>query len=129
MSKSTRRFACLAGVYFIGLVGSRVAIAQEKLSPSEAKAHIGETATVCGEVVSTRYASSTKGRPTFLNLDKPYPGQIFTIIIWGEDRAKFGEPEEKYRGRHACVTGRISEYRGVPEVVATEPGQLKVEGK
>jgi DNA/RNA endonuclease YhcR with UshA esterase domain len=103
--------------------------AQHHLKATEAKSHVGEMATVCGEVVSTRFASSTKGRPTFLNLDKPYPGQIFTIVIWGEDRAKFGAPEETYRGKHACVTGRITVYRGVPEVIATEPGQLRVEGK
>jgi len=34
--------------------------AQKKLTPAEAKEHFGETATVCGEVVSTRYAASTK---------------------------------------------------------------------
>src|SRR6266849_1029878 len=67
--------------------------AQKKLSASEAKEHFGETATVCGEVVSTRYADSTKGQPTFLNLDKPYPNQIFTVDIWGINRSKFGSPE------------------------------------
>lgn len=103
--------------------------AQNHLTAIESRAHVGETATVCGEVVSTRFASSTRGRPTFLNLDKPYPGQIFTIVIWGEDRAKFGAPEETYRGKRACVTGHISEYRGVPEIIATEPGQLRIESK
>jgi site-specific recombinase XerD len=49
--------------------------AQKKLTAAEAKDHVGETATVCGSVVSTRYATGTKGQPTFLNLDKPYPNQ------------------------------------------------------
>jgi len=53
------------------------ALAQKKYSASEAKEHFGESATVCGDVVSTRYAASTKGQPTFLNLDKPYPNQGF----------------------------------------------------
>jgi hypothetical protein len=57
--------------------------AQKKLTANEAKDHVGETATVCGSVVSTRYATSSKGRPTFLNLDKPYPNQVFTVLIWG----------------------------------------------
>jgi hypothetical protein len=70
----------------------------QKLSASEAKDHIGETATVCGDVVSTRYAASTKGQPTFLNLDKPYPNQIFTVLIWGSNRSKFGTPEVTTRG-------------------------------
>jgi hypothetical protein len=67
--------------------------AQKKYSTSEAKEHYGVTATVCGEVVSTRYATSTKGQPTFLNLDKPYPNQVFTIVIWGNNRSKFGTSE------------------------------------
>jgi hypothetical protein len=67
--------------------------------------------------------------PEFLNLDKPYPGQIFTIVIWGEDRGKFGSPEIDYRGKHACVTGKISEYRGTPEMIATCPEQLKVDSR
>jgi len=102
-------------------------LAQKKLSPAEAKEHVGETATVCGNVVSTRYAASTRGRPTFLNFDKPYPNQIFTVLIWGSDRSKFGTPETDYKDKRVCAAGKISEYRGVPEIVATDPKQLTIE--
>jgi DNA/RNA endonuclease YhcR with UshA esterase domain len=101
------------------------ATAQRKLTASEAKDHLGETATVCGSVVSTRYATSTKGQPTFLNLDKPYPNQIFTVLIWGENRSKFGKPESEYKGKRVCVTGQITEYKGVPEIVAHDPQQIR----
>jgi DNA/RNA endonuclease YhcR with UshA esterase domain len=103
------------------------AFSQKKLSATEAKDHIGETATVCGNVVSTRYAASTKGQPTFLNLDKPYPNQVFTVVIWGSARTKFGTPESDYRGKRICVAGKIAEYRGVPQVVADDPAQITVE--
>src|SRR6266849_2261159 len=56
----------------------------KKWTAMEAKDHIGEQATVCGKVTSTRYAATTRGKPTFLNLDKAYPSQVFTILIWGE---------------------------------------------
>jgi hypothetical protein len=101
--------------------------AQKKLSAVEAKDHVGETATVCGNVVSTRYAASTKGQPTFLNLDKPYPNQIFTVVIWGSNRSKFGKPEVEYNQKRICVTGKISLFRGVPEIVEDEPTQITVE--
>jgi DNA/RNA endonuclease YhcR with UshA esterase domain len=107
------------------LTTASVSLAQQKLAPVEAKAHVGETATVCGTVASSRYAASTKGQPTFLNLDKPYPGQVFTVLIWGENRSKFGAPEREYQGKHVCVTGKISEYRGVAEIVADDPKQIK----
>jgi len=34
------------------------------------KDHVGETRTVCGNVVSTHYGVKSKGQPTFLNLDE-----------------------------------------------------------
>ena len=99
----------------------------QKLTASEAKDHIGETATVCGDVVSTRYAASTKGQPTFLNLDKPYPNQIVTVLIWGSNRSKFGTPEIDYKAKPVCATGKITNYRGTLEIVANDPRQVSVE--
>jgi hypothetical protein len=102
--------------------------AQSKtITASEAKDHIGQSATVCGHVVSTRYADRSKGQPTFINLDEPYPREIFTILIWGENRAKFGTPESKYRDANVCVTGQITSYRGTAEIVAAEPKQISLE--
>ena len=76
-------------------------------------------------MVSTRYADSTKGQPTFLNLDKPCPNQVFTVVIWGNNRSKFGAPENDYKGKKICVTGKITAYAGLPEIVADEPKQIK----
>jgi len=124
MNLSVRRIAALL---FACLTCAVSIHAQKKLTAIEAKDHYGETATVCGEVVSTRYANSTKGQPTFLNLDKAYPNQIFTVVIWGENRGKFGKPEEDYKGKRICVIGKITAYGGKPEIVAKEPKQVVVE--
>jgi hypothetical protein len=64
--------------------------------------------------------SSSRRRP----YNEPYPKETFTILIWGSDRAKFGAPETKYKDARVCVTGKITSYRGKPEVVATEPSQI-----
>lgn len=56
-------------------------LAEKRLTASEAKNHIGEEATVCGKAASARYAASSRGQPTFLNLDKPYPNPVFTVKI------------------------------------------------
>jgi hypothetical protein len=99
----------------------------KKLTAVEAKDHIGEQATVCGKVVSARYAATTRGKPTFLNLDKPYPNPLFAILIWGENREKFGTPEEKFRDKQVCVTGKITEYRGGAETVVSDPQNIEIE--
>lgn len=101
--------------------------AEKTLTETEAKNHIGEQATVCGKVVRTRYAESSRGSPTFLNLDQPYPNQVFTLLIWGSDRSKFGDPETSYRGKRICVTVKISDYKGVPEIVVNAPSQVKTQ--
>jgi hypothetical protein len=99
----------------------------QRITATEAKDHVGERATVCGQVASTRYADKSKGGPTFLNLDAAYPKQIFTIVIWGIDRSKFGQPETKYRDRRVCTTGVIKSYRGTPEIEATDPREIELQ--
>jgi hypothetical protein len=101
-------------------------VAQSIYTADQAKNHVGERATVCGVVASAHLAASSKGQPTFLNLDKPYPSQIFTILIWGSDRAKFGNPERDYARKNICVSGAIEEYRGTPEIIARSPSQIEV---
>jgi hypothetical protein len=118
----------LSGLALFWLIVSPPLLPQSRhISPAEAKNHIGERATVCGKAASTHYAARTKGGPTFINLDEPYPNQIFTILIWGSDRSKFGSPESTYAEKRICVTGLIKEYGGVPEVVAEQPSQIVIQ--
>lgn len=121
-----RRIVILFGLPIV-ILSASAGQSHKNLSASDAKAHVGEQATICGKVVSTRFAETTHGSPTFLNFDQPYPNQIFTLLIWGSDRSRFGDPETSYRGKRLCVTGKISSYKGIPEVVATDPSQVKLE--
>jgi hypothetical protein len=94
------------------------------VSAEDAPRHVGETATVCGVVASAKFASSTRSQPTFLDFDKPYPNAVFTAVIFGDDRPKFGTPETSLGGKRVCVTGQIRDYRGRREIIVTDPSQL-----
>jgi len=120
--KSPRSLITACFLFF--LFAFNTAAQTNKITAAEAKDHVGETGTVCGKVVSTHYAAKSKGEPTFLNLDEPYPKEVFTILIWGSDRAKFGAPETKYKDAKVCVTGKITSRREKPEIIATEPSQI-----
>jgi len=113
-----------AAYFLFFLVATGTSAQSNKINAAEAKDHVGETRTVCGTVASTHFASKSKGEPTFLNLDEPYPKEVFTILIWGSDRAKFGAPETKYKGAKVCVTGKITSHREKPEIITTEPSQI-----
>jgi hypothetical protein len=114
----------ITACFLFSLLAFSTAAQTNKITAAEAKDHVGETRTVCGKVVSTHYATSSKGQPTFLNLDEPYPKEVFTILIWGSDRAKFGAPETKYKDAKVCVTGKITSFRGKAEVIAIEPRRI-----
>ena len=94
------------------------------LGPDEAASHIGENATVCGMVASATYAAQAMAAPTFLDLGKPYPNQIFSAVILGSDRTKFGAPEISLREKEVCVTGEIFLFQEKPEIILRDPAQL-----
>ena len=99
------------------------------ITAEQANANVGSRKTVCGLVASADYAQSSSGRPTFINLDKPYPNHSFTLVIWGDNRGNFGEPPERtYMNQRICVTGMIESYRNSPQIVVTTPSQITREG-
>lgn len=100
---------------------------ERAVSWSTASRFVGRYVAIRGRVAGGYHASSSNGEPTFLNLGFDYPNpRRFTIVIWQEDRAKFGAPERRLRGRTICVTGRVSEYDGVPQIVVRSPSQIRL---
>lgn len=97
------------------LMGAALAFAAQAqtITPKQAADHIGQHETVCGPISGKHTAYRSRGTPTFINLDKPYPNQDFTIVIWGDDRASVGRLPASGQ---LCVKGYIKEYRGVPEM-------------
>jgi hypothetical protein len=110
----------------LGVLLLSTAAVSANLTTSEAAKHVGDNATVCGIVASVHTATGSKGSPTFVNLDKPYPNQAFTILIWGDDLRKFSPVPSTWNGKQVCATGTISLYRNVPEIVARDAGQISL---
>jgi len=102
-----------------------LAIAQS-IPASEAVKHVGEQETVCGRVADIHTATASRGIPTFINFDKPYPNESFTAVVWQSDKAKVGVvPKEG----ELCVKGTITDYRGRPEIILRDKTDWSVPGK
>ncbi len=98
-----------------------------KFNTVQARLYKGKTITVCGTVVSGKL--SQKSGATFLNLDKKFPNQLFSVSIWKDNRANFDyKPEEALLGKQICVTGEISMYQGKPTMNIKSSSQLEVVG-
>jgi hypothetical protein len=107
-------------------LAANCAFGQRQISSLQARNHIGEYSKVCGLVASTHFANRSRGAPTFINLDQPYPNQVFSAVIWIEDRRKFGSPEQRFADREICVSGVIQMYRGIPEIILRTPSQVEI---
>lgn len=99
----------------------------DNLTTAEARDHIGEKATVCGRAVGFRYAETSKGESTFVDLDGRYPRQPFTIVILGENREKFEALASKYHDQNICVTAEITRHGGAPEAVVTNAEEIQTQ--
>src|SRR5262249_9393194 len=91
-----------------------------------AATRVGTVATVIGRVASTKYAASSNGSPTFLDIGRSYPNEGLSVVIWIENKAAFGRPEVKYQGRTICVRGLVGSYNGVPAIEARSPTQIAI---
>ena len=89
-------------------------------SPGEAAKHVGETATITGTVDGVH--QSGKGN-IFLNMGGTYPNQAFTASITARSASKFRNPQQ-YEGRIVAVSGKITLYRGKPEIIVTSLSQI-----
>ena len=110
------------------LLTAGTAFSADTVTPEDAINYIGKQATVCGKVASTKFSTRSRRQPTFINLNKPYPNQIFTALIWGADRSNFpSAPENYYSNKAICVSGIIELYRGKPEIIVKSPNQIMVQ--
>ena len=109
----------------IGLASNLSCKDPSAIRPEDALKYLGTQQTVCGKVASTNYAITSRGQPTFLNLNRKYPKHIFTVVIWKSSRHKFKTaPEKMYKSKRICVTGVISSYRGKAQIEVNDPAQI-----
>jgi endonuclease G len=82
-----------------------------KFNTVQAKYQIGAKATICGTVVDAKYVE--KSGNTFMNLDRRFPNDIFSISVWKTDRVNFSyEPEKLLLNKQICVTGMVRDNNG-----------------
>jgi hypothetical protein len=96
--------------------------AQNIIPAKNAAKYFGHKIKVCDKV----YGSSHTSDGTLLYLGEEYPKQVLTLIIKTSDLAKFkGRPDVDFKGKDICITGVVVNDKGKPEIVVTDPKQIK----
>jgi hypothetical protein len=95
----------------------------QTLSIFEAKYNLGEVAMVYGRVYATWYNKETDDLLLFFGGEYPY--QEFTVVLPAHIARKFSwRPEQFFPGAHITVTGLITTYDGIPEIVVKNKRQI-----
>lgn len=80
--------------------------------------------TVCGTVVSTK--KHKKGH-VFIDLDKKFPNQVFSVSIFESSIKNFDyEPEVYLLDQEVCFTGIVGEYNDTPNMIIENSKQVKL---
>ncbi len=70
--------------------------------------------------------SKDTGRVTFLNSHDPYQGHFY-VAIFPDDYAAFPQPPARhFQGRCVVVQGSVETYRGAPQIVLRDPGDIRI---
>ncbi|MBG9375403.1 hypothetical protein I5907_04105 [Panacibacter sp. DH6] len=102
--------------------------AQQKIDITEISQHTGDSVTVCAKVFGGIFLSAAKNQPTFLNVGAAYPHQPLTVVIWNNTRKLFSyKPEEQFKGKTVCVTGKVELFNNKPQIVVQKPEQLEAQ--
>lgn len=95
----------------------------QTVSPAQAKDYVDKKVTVCG-LVSDVYVSTKGQAPTFLHFGGKHPNELFSVVVYKDDLAKFTNPLGGLANKNVCVTGYIKLYKGKPEMTVNSPSQI-----
>ncbi|MBX2873126.1 MAG: DNA/RNA non-specific endonuclease [Saprospiraceae bacterium] len=85
----------------------------------------GDEIQVCGTVVSTRYSRSGN---LWLNIDKQFPNQIFSVFIRKKDLPNFSyKADEVLANTAACFYGKVQDFNGTPTMNINREEHIKTE--
>jgi DNA/RNA endonuclease YhcR with UshA esterase domain len=91
------------------------------ISPLEATDYMGKYVTVKGTVVDI-YKSD---KVAYLNFVEKYPNNPFTGVIFANKFEEFGNVN-KYEGKLVEISGRVSTFRGKPQMILDKLSQIKI---
>jgi len=95
----------------------------QTISVFDAKYNLGEVAMVYGRVYATWHNRETDDFLLFFGGD--YPNQHFTVVLPGRIARRFSwRPERYFLGEHLTVTGLITTFDGIPEVIVKNKRQV-----
>ena len=98
---------------------------QNKIPAEEASKHYGETITICSTILEDNLIFDSKTKNTLLLLGG-VRNQKVTVVVPAETSKKvIDKPKSYYSNKNVCVTGKVVELNGKPEMVVNAEDDIQ----
>ena len=89
---------------------------QDTITTTKVKDYKDKEVCVIGKVVSFKLASEGKNT-NYINIDKPYPENVFTVVISNNYLEKLNIKIEDLKNKYIYIKGKISTYKNDPKQI------------
>ena len=96
-----------------------------KIEAIKAPFHVGKSVMACGQLAEIKHLDNRH----YLNLDRKYPNQTLTLLVWDNNYRWF---EERFGridgmvGKRFCARGTIEEYKKNLQMKVNNPQFLRL---
>lgn len=105
-----------------------VIFAQDTITSSKANDYLDKVVWLKGKIVSFKIASEGKST-NFINIDKPYPKNIFTVVVTNKYLEEHNINLSQSKGKQILVKGKITTYEKDPKKIPQIFNPLEIEIK
>jgi hypothetical protein len=107
------------------VVSTRVIAGDLAIDAAQSGVHIGKAVVACGLV--TEVKPFAKG--VYLSYGPRFPKQHLTGVVWQDDVQNFVDrfgDLSRLTGRNVCLRGKVSTYKGQPQIELVGPDSLRL---
>lgn len=91
-------------------------LAQDTITTAKVNEYMDKEVCVLGKVVSFKLASDGKFT-NYINIDKPYPDSVFTVVITNNHLEKLNLKIEDLLDKNIYIKGKITTYKNDPKQI------------
>jgi len=103
-------------VFFFLITFSINSFSQDTITTAKVNEYMDKEVCVLGKVVSFKLASEGKFT-NYINIDKPYPESVFTVVITNNYLEKLNIKIEDLKDKFIYVKGTITTYKNDPKQI------------
>jgi exonuclease VII large subunit len=106
MFKKSKLLAVLTTLFIMGNAQAN----EIEIKASDALNYLGKTAKVCGSLAAIKDFKSG----IYLSIDKPYPNESITFVVWDDNINKITKEWGSFRGlrgKTVCAEGKVETYK------------------